>query len=322
MRLWWHKLKNWEYWNNKVIYAPTVLLWLCWMIKFKSLKFYKYANPSIKNGGLYGDSKAEIYHLLPNNSYPKTLLIHNKDINDFKTILQINNLSFPLIVKPDIGYRGILVEKIYSLIELYQYEKRVKQKFLIQELCEYPNEIGLFYCRKPNEANGKITGLTVKQFLKIKGNGIDSIRNILNKTYRYKMQIKKLEHLIDLNIVLAVDEEVCLVPFGNHNRGTIFLNGKNKITKKLENTFNELLKNINGFYYGRLDIRFNNFAELEDGKNFSIIELNGVKSEPTHIYDPSNSFFSALKEIYRHQKIMKEIVAINLRNKQQNQTLN
>ena len=52
------------------------------MIKFRSFSFYKYANPSIKNGGFYGDSKMEIYNLLPAGLYPRTALIQkNKEIN-------------------------------------------------------------------------------------------------------------------------------------------------------------------------------------------------------------------------------------------------
>lgn len=87
-----------------------------------------------------------------------------------------------------------------------------------------------------------------------------------------------------------------------------FFDGENFITEKLESTFNSILNAIPGFYYGRLDIRFNSFEELEKGENFSIIELNGVKSEPTHIYDPKYSFWFGQKEIFKHQKIMVEIV--------------
>jgi hypothetical protein len=68
------------------------------------------------------------------------------------------------------------------------------------------------------------------------------------------------------------------------------------------------LSKIEGFYFGRLDIRFNTFAELEQGINFSIIELNGVKSEPSHIYDPKYSFLVGQREIFRHQKIIRKIV--------------
>ena len=33
---------------------------------------------------------------------------------------------------------------------------------------------------------------------------------------------------------------------------------------------------------------------------FTVIELNGVAAEPTHIYDPAVSLWSAYKSLYRH----------------------
>src|SRR5213078_3087959 len=65
------------------------------------------------------------------------------------------------------------------------------------------------------------------------------------------------------------------------------------------------------FYFGRLDVRYNTWDELRQGKNFSIIELNGAGSEPTHMYDPKHSIFYAWKEIIRHWKILARISRIN-----------
>ncbi len=64
----------------------------------------------------------------------------------------------------------------------------------------------------------------------------------------------------------------------------------------------QICQQVEGFYFGRLDIRYNNWEELKQGKNFSIIELNGAGSEPTHMYDPKHSIFFAWKEIIRHLK--------------------
>jgi DNA-binding transcriptional regulator WhiA len=161
---------------------------------------------------------------------------------------------------------------------------------LIQTKIEFPNEIGLFYYRVPGSENGIITGITIKKFLEIEGNNQDTIEQLLKKTPRFALQIKKLHKKFDLGEVLSKGERKYLVPFGNHNRGTEFLDGKHLITDELHDTFNKILKPITGLYYGRLDIRYEKFEELEKGINFSIIEFNGAKSEPTHIYDSSHSF--------------------------------
>ncbi len=311
MKLWWHKVKNWEYWSVYVVYTPVFFLWLWNMLKFRSFSFFTYSNPGIKNGGFYGDSKAEIYKLLPQAYYPKTVLVETNKPTNFVRLVIENQLKFPLIVKPDIGCRGVGVQKVNSVEEIILYSQSIQASFLIQETVAYPNEIGLFYCRLPNENKGKITGITLKQFLTVEGNGNESIKQLLQKVPRFEMQIPKLREQINLNEVLALGEKRCLVPFGNHNRGTAFLDGKKHITQKLENTFNAILANIPGFYYGRLDIRFNTFEELEQGRNFSVIELNGAKSEPTHIYDPNYTLWKAQLEIFRHQNIFQRIVKMN-----------
>lgn len=313
MKLWYHKLRNWEYWPVYLVYAPVFFYWIWMMIKFRSVSFYKYANPGIKNGGFYGDSKNDIYKLLPPNFFPKTILISSGEKYDFENLISVHALRFPLILKPDIGLRGIGVQRIHSTQEIHEYFNRTKNDFLIQECIELPNEIGLFYVKIPDEKTGKITGITLKKFLTVEGDSKNTILQLLKKESRSEMQISKLKNTINLNEILAKEEKRLLVPYGNHNRGTEFLDGTELITEKLEQYFNEILSNVPGFYYGRLDIRYNTFEELEKGLNFSIIEINGVKSEPTHIYDSKHNFWYGQMEIFRHQKVMQEVVKLNVK---------
>lgn len=311
-----HKLLNWEYWPVYIVYMPTFFYWLFLMLKFRSIKFFKYANPYIKNGGFYGDSKFEIYNMLPQEFIPKTLLIKKKYNDDPKLFIAQHNYEYPLIAKPDIGLRGIGVEKLYTEEELIKYHNSSKGNYLIQELIEFPNEIGLFYIRIPNQDSGIITGITIKNFLEVTGNGVDNIKKLLSQNPRHEMQISKLQLKMNLNEVLEEGQKRCLVPFGNHNRGTEFLDGKYLINEQLENSINNILSKIPGFYYGRLDIRYNSIEELTKGKNFKIIELNGVKSEPTHIYDPMHSFWYGQREIFRHQVLMGKISLFNFKRTQ------
>ena len=61
-----------------------------------------------------------------------------------------------------------------------------------------------------------------------------------------------------------------------------------------------------------MDSRFKSVEDLEDGKSFSIMELNGAGSDPTHIYDPSHSIFFAWSEIMRHFKYLYKISSLNM----------
>jgi len=106
---------------------------------------------------------------------------------------------------------------------------------------------------------------------------------------------------------LPPGEKQLLVPFGNHARGAKFIDISHLIDAKLTKTIDAVCKSIPGFYFGRMDVRYNDWDEMKEGKGFSIIEVNGAGSEPTHIYDPSHSIFFAWKEIIRHWIILSKI---------------
>lgn len=64
----------------------------------------------------------------------------------------------------------------------------------------------------------------------------------------------------------------------------------------------EILADVDGYYYGRLDIKFRDIRQLMVGKDFSILELNGASSEAAHIWDrntPLREIFSTLLKQYR-----------------------
>lgn len=46
---------------------------------------------------------------------------------------------------------------------------------------------------------------------------------------------------------------------------------------------------------------------MEDGINFKIVELNGINSEPVHIYDQQTGLFNAYKDFFTHMRYMYEI---------------
>ncbi len=309
-----HKILNWEYWPMNVLYFPIYFYWIYLSIKAKSLGFFSASNPRIINGGFALESKKGIYDLIPKQYYPETLFI--KASESWETILKkltASNIKFPFIIKPDIGLQGLRVEKIHDEIELETYLKKVKYDFLIQEFSQFPLEIGLFYYRMPNEKIGKITGIVYKDFLIVKGNGKNTVEELILQNPRFALQydILKKKFGIELARILPKDESLNLVPFGNHVRGSKFTDVSDWINDKLTETFNNICMQIPDFYFGRLDIMFQSREDLENGKNFSIIELNGAGSEPTHIYDPKHSIFFAWKEIIKHYDILYKISTYN-----------
>jgi len=263
------------------------------------------------------ESKKQIYDLIPPQYYPKTGLIKaDTGVETIQQTLQNLQISYPFIAKPDIGLRGSAVKKIHSIEELKSYNAKADFDYLVQDLIPHANEIGIFYVRYPHEKNGRITGIVAKEFLIVTGDGISTIETLIKQDPRHEMQLKALrkEYGGQLKAVLSKGEEKNLVPYGNHIRGAKFIDGSHWITPKLTAVIDEMCVQIPGFYFGRLDLMYNTLEELEAGKNFAVVELNGAASEPTHIYDPKHSIFFGWKELMRHITYMYEISIANHKN--------
>ncbi len=248
------------------------------------------------------ESKKEIYNLIPFEYYPKTLLIEpTETLETIQKKIKEADIQFPLIAKPDIGLRGTAVKKIHNAEELAAYFSKANFNVLIQSLIPYENEIGLFYVKLPNQP-GKITGIVAKEFMILTGNGKNTIRELLHQDKRYLLQLEVLEqeYKEKLNTILNKGETINLVPYGNHCRGTKFVDASHEITPEMIESFNTICNQIEGFYFGRMDIMYQSYEDLAQGKNFQIIEINGAISEPTHMYDPKHSLLFGWKELTRH----------------------
>jgi hypothetical protein len=308
------KIFHWEYWSFNAVYFPILIVYAWLSARARSFFFFSAANPSITNGGFLMESKKAIYDLMPQGSYPPTVYI--KAGTPLENILQQiaqSNFSYPLICKPDVGGKGKGVKKIHSEEELTTYRDESLVDFLIQAYIPFEHEVGIFYYRYPGQPSGRISGVVRKEFLSVTGDGRSDIRTLCSKEKRFILQLPQLEKIYGegLNEVLPAGITKELVPYGNHSRGAKFLDDSHLIDAQLSKTIDEICLKVRGFYYGRMDVRYNTWSELREGKNFSIIELNGAGSEPTHIYDPRHSIFFAWKEIIRHWVILWRISRLN-----------
>jgi hypothetical protein len=312
-----HKISHWEYWPFQIVYIPIYFLWAYYAIRAKTIFFFNASNPTIKNGGFIMESKKAIYNLIPQQYYPKTELIkEGSSLEDIEKVITNSGINYPLIAKPDVGLRGSGVKKINTKADLNQYALKANFDYVIQDLIPYENEVGIFYVRYPNENKGKITGIVSKEFLIVIGDGISTIESLIKQNPRFELQLVSLqkEYGNSLFEILKKGEKRNLVPYGNHARGAKFIDGSHWISPELEETINILCLQISGFFFGRLDIMYHSWEELEKGKNFAVVELNGAASEPTHIYDPTHSLFFAWKELARHITYMYEISVLNNKN--------
>jgi len=311
------KFSHFEFWPWWLFYLPILPYWLFLAIKNRSLAYFTAANPGMELGGFYGESKGEILALIDPQFLPKAFLVKTKtDFHELIKQLSIFSINYPFIAKPDVGERGKQVALILSAEELDEYNNESNSAYLIQEFIDYEIELGVLFSRMPNEEAGEVTSITGKEFLSVTGDGILTIHELMNQDLRARFQLKRffLELGEEMNSVLAKGETKLLEPIGNHCRGTKFLDFNDLINKELNVIFNQISKPIDGFFYGRYDLKVSSIEDLYLGKNIRILELNGVSSEPGHIYDPKNSMRKAYKDLASHWKRLAEISKENMKN--------
>lgn len=290
-----HKLTHYEYWPAWAFYLPVYLLWPYFVWKGKSFFFFTAANPSIPLGGSFGESKYDILKLIDPKYIPETKLINTKE--DLKGIK-----DFPIIGKPDVGERGNLVSLIRSEGQLYAYWEKLQRPFLVQEYLASSFEAGVMVHRDPQTRRLEISSIAVKGYLSIVGDGKKTIQDLIYEFPRARFQWERLKSEVDGSLILKNHEELVLEPIGNHCRGTTFLNRNDLITHELTEALDEALKNIDGFYFGRFDLKAHSAEALSQGKTIKIMELNGALSEPGHIYDPKEKLLVAWADLLSHWK--------------------
>lgn len=313
------RLVNWEFWPLQVFYAPVVFYVVCLAIRFRSLTVFTCANPAIPTGGLVGESKSEIYRRLGISEYALRHTLLSRSVSAevgytaAKEFMTVNELDFPVVLKPDRGERGRGVSIIPSDNELRRAFEDAKSDLFLQEFFDGV-EASVFYYRYPDQPRGRIFSITEKRFPSVTGDGRSSIESLIMNDERavclarsYFEQNKK-----DLQYVPAKGEEFQIIDIGTHSRGAIFLEGSWLWTHKLESAIDGLCRGYDGFYFGRFDIRAKSFGDLRYGR-FKIIELNGVSSESTNIYDPGFSLIAAYGTLFAQWRIAFEIGEQNRR---------
>lgn len=310
------KFTKWEYWPTYMFYVPLIPYFLYKALLARNLIFYLAINPAIKYSGNGTESKYKTILLIPEKHRPKTVFIKTgEDIESVKSKIKKEAITFPLIAKPDVGFRGLLVQKIDTFETLQKYLHKNDVDIIVQEFIDFKNECGILYARIPGEPKGTITSITLKKFLTITGDGTSTLSNLILKDQRARLYYDYLKsiHKEHLNSVPEKDTKEIISVIGNHVRGTQFLNGNHLIDDELTTMLDDFNGQIDGWFYGRLDIKYNTFEKVKKGKDFKVLEINGIISEPTHIYDPTTgaSYFDALGSILKHWSIMNKIARKN-----------
>lgn len=264
--------------------------------------FFSASNPGIVMGGMFGESKYDVLKKVHPQYTPISVLVNPAyGRTEIIRIMQQNGLRFPVIFKPDLGERGFMVQRINNEGEVDTYLRKMKYPFIIQQLIDLPLEFGVFYLRYPQWPKGKVTSVVMKEMLSVTGDGKSTLRELILRKERARLRWEILketyaEHLED---ILKPGESKELVSIGNHCLGTKFMDGSHLINERLSEAFDLISQPIDGFNFGRFDLRCATIEDLYAGR-IKVLELNGCGAEPAHIYDPDFSMLEAIRVLLDH----------------------
>src|SRR5262249_25682046 len=161
----------------------------------------------------------------------------------------------------------------------------------------------------PGESHGRIFSVTEKRMPLVIGDGQRTLEELILADERAvcMADLYMRANSTRISDVIPRGEIVQLVELGSHCRGAIFLDGSAVITPALDETVDQVARSFDGFFFGRFDIRVPSREDLMAGRNLKVIELNGVTSEATHIYDPGVSLFDAYRTLFQQWRIAFEI---------------
>ena len=315
---WLKRWSRWEFWPPYLFYPPVVAYIAYLGIRFRSWTLFTAANPAIPAGGFVGESKHQILEQLKNAAQWRpcsTLLacgVPSQRLAEAEEFMREHGLQFPIVLKPDAGQRGAGVAVVRSLEQLYEYLTNSSFPVILQEYVP-GEEYGVFYYRHPGDSRGRVFSVTEKRMPVLLGDGRRTLEQlILTDDRAVCMSDFYLRKNLDRSQqVPTPGERVQLVEIGTHCRGAIFLDGVDTITRALEEVIDRIAQSFDGFFFGRFDIRVPSRQDFMAGRNMKIVELNGVTSEATHIYDPKLSLFDAYRVLFEQWRIAFEIGDFN-----------
>ena len=302
---------RWEYWPMWLFYPPIIGFVLWKMVRHRSITMLTAVNPCMPASGLVYESKGDILSHLQKFGSPVGLfevIPLDWDLERKKTFLSEfmsdQGLSYPIVLKPDVGQRGQGVEVIDSEEEAMRFFEAQEEDTVAQEFLP-GREYGIFYYRYPNEEKGRVFSITDKRLISVKGNGQSNLERLILADDRAVGMAKFFlkAHRQDLERVIPEGDVYSLTELGTHCRGALFLDGEGLITPELEEAVDAMSREVEGFHFGRYDIRVPSEADLMAGRNLRIIELNGLTSESTNIYDPKHSLSFAYRTLFEQFRI-------------------
>lgn len=300
----WRRLTRWEFWPRWAVYPPVVI-YCCWLaLRYRGATLFSAVNPSMgAGGGLVGESKSEILTGLAGAGERVAawvLVGRGDEAQRWASVCEfVATHGWPVVLKPDVGERG-------SGVVIARDEAGARAALaadsspLIAQRYVPGVEFGVFYVRLPSAERGTIFAVTDKRMVTLVGDGRSTLETLILADERAVCMgtffLEKFSARLD--VVPAAGAPLVLTELGTHCRGAVFLDGAQWVTAALSAEVERVSQAYAGFYFGRYDVRTPSAEALQRGE-FTVIELNGLTSEATSIYDPRHSVWHGWRVLCR-----------------------
>jgi membrane protein DedA with SNARE-associated domain len=314
----WRRMTRWEFWPMWAVYPPVVVYVLWLGVRHRCFTLFTIANPGIgAGGGLAGESKSAILRGLAGagDAVAQWALIDagapEARAEAVRSFLRHAGLSFPVVLKPDVGERGsgVVIARDWAAVAD---TLRREPSAIIAQAYVPGVEFGVFYFRRPSAERGEIFAITAKHLVAVVGDGRMTLEELILADDRAVCMARFFlgKHELRLDEVPGAGETVTLSDLGTHSRGALFLDGTHLVTPALTTAIERVSRAHAGFYFGRYDVRAVSAEAFQRGE-FKVIELNGLTSEATSIYDPRHSVWFGWRVLCQQWRLAFAIAAEN-----------
>lgn len=261
-----------RYWRAKwAVYVPLAFYVAWLMLRYRSATLYTAANPGIPTGGMTGESKSAI----------------------LQKLASVEGAVAPFVL---IAAESAPRERV-----------RRARHWMARQRVAFPVVL------KPDVGE---RGRAVK----VVGNRRELIRRLVRA--REAMILQRFAEGEEFGIyyrrlpgeargrIVSIAQTSYFEPnaFGTHD--ALFKDQRRLATPALEERIEYLSRAHPGFFVGRYDVCARTAQEISGG-HFEVIELNGVSSEPTYIYDHATTLGEALRALMLQWRAAFQIGAAN-----------
>lgn len=297
-----------------LICIPLVVQWIVLALRYRSVTLPSAANSAITSGGLVGEGKLEYFRdmgPLARSATARHCAVSTTSLPSSAALQQYMDsaaLSFPVIVKPNLGLCGYGVRLIVDMEALHTYLEAfpTHEDVVLQQYLPELGEAGIFYARDPVTDQGHIIGLALRYFPRVIGDGQHTITQLIANDPRARRLVHAAHHECAVNNarVPLMGEVVRLATIGSTRVGGLYRDGAACITPQLTAAIDAIARDMPAFYCGRFDVRFGSTHDLSSGTGFTIMEVNGAGSEAIHAWDPDIGVVAGFRIIFAKQRAL------------------